>query len=187
MNEKMLEVASRVKELREILGLSPKEIASKINIELDTYLQYESGKSDMPVSVLYSLSTVLNVDPTVILTGEEARMQNYTVVRLGKGVKIERYKGYSFTSLAFNYNNRDMEPMIVELFNNSEKPQTVTHPGQEFNYVLNGTVCVKVGENKFILNEGDSIYFDATIPHGQSAETAKAKFLTVINEYSVRR
>lgn len=187
MNEKMQQIARRIKELREILGFTEKEIALKINVDLDVYLAYENAKLDMPVSVLYSLSSALEVDPTVILTGEAPRMSKYTVVRCGKGVKIERFKGYSFSSLAFNYNNRDMEPMIVELLKKSEAPGLVTHPGQEFNYVLNGVVCVTVGENKFTLNTGDSIYFDAALPHRQTAQTPEAKFLTVINEYSIKR
>lgn len=185
MNEQIPQIARRVKELREILGFNEEETAQKINVDLNTYLSYESGKADMPVSVLYSLSKVLQVDPTVILTGEEARMSKYTVVRGGKGIKIERYKGYSFTSLAFNYNYRDMEPMIVELQKNKVPANLVSHPGQEFNYVLEGTVRVVVAENKFVLNVGDTIYFDATLSHGQFAETDKAKFLTVINEYSI--
>lgn len=187
MDEKMQQIAGRIKELREILGFTEKEIASKINVDLNTYKLYEGAKLDMPVSVLYSLSAALEVDPTVILTGEAPRMSKYTVVRQEKGVKIERFKGYSFSSLAFNFNNRDMEPMIVELLKKPEEPALVTHPGQEFNYVLQGIICVTVADNKFVLNVGDSIYFDATLLHGQTANTPKAKFLTVINEYSVKR
>ena len=49
------------------------------------------------------------------MTGDVPRMDDYTVVRGGNGVKVERYPGYSFSALAFNYKHRQMDPMIVTL------------------------------------------------------------------------
>ena len=106
----------------------------------------------------------------------------FTVVRKNKGVSIERYPGYRFSSLAINYINRLMSPMIVTLKKDDEEPELVTHGGQEFNYVLTGKVAVTIGRKKIILEEGDSIYFNPTIPHGQRAVDGDATFLTVINE-----
>ncbi|MCL1901671.1 MAG: XRE family transcriptional regulator [Firmicutes bacterium] len=183
---KMQQIASRIIELREILGIKESELAAKCKIDIETYLKYESAELDMPISVLYGVSAALNVDPTVILTGDAPKMTNYTVVRKGKGVKVDRYKGYSFRSLAFNYDNRDMEPMIVNI-KKTTPPNLVVHKGQEFNLVLKGTVLVTVAENKITLEKGDSIYFDASVLHGQEAITDTAQFLTVINEYSISR
>ena len=60
-------------------------------------------------------------------------------------------------------------------------PACVSHGGQEFNYVLEGTVKVTFGKREFILEEGDCFYFDPTVPHAQAAVGGKgAKFLTVI-------
>ena len=125
---------------------------------------------------------MLKVDPTVLLTGEAPRMNQYTITRKGKGISVERYKEYSFQALAFNFMNRDMNPMIVNLEPKQAEPELVTHGGQEFNYVLEGVVTVLYGPHKFQLKEGDSIYFDPAIPHGQMAEFGSAKFLTIINE-----
>ena len=58
----------------------------------------------------------------------------------------------------------------------------LTHKGQEFNYVLKGTILLNYGKNEITLNEGDSVYFDSTVPHFQNAVTDEAVFLTVINE-----
>ena len=109
-------------------------------------------------------------------------MNTYTITRKGKGVSIERYKEYSFSALAYNFINRDMEPMIVDLLPKDAPPELVTHKGQEFNYVLEGKVTVLFGSHKFVLEEGDSIYFNPAIPHGQMAEYGFARFLTIINE-----
>ncbi len=184
MNDKMKQISARIRELREILELSADEVAERSGIAPEEYVAYEQARADMPISALYAVANVLNVDATVLLTGDTPRMNQYTVVRQGKGVTVERYQGYDFTSLAFNYIGREMEPMIVNLSKADERAEHVTHKGNEFNYILEGSVEVTVGSQAFVLHAGDSIYFDPSIPHGQAAVSAHARFLTVINENS---
>ena len=181
MNEHIAQIGQRIRELREVLNMPPEEAAGRAGVALDQYLRYENAQDDIPIGVLYALAAELGVDSTVLLTGEAPRMDEYTVVRRGNGVKVRRYAGYSFTALAFNYIGRDMDPMIVSLSRN-DKAELVTHSGQEFNYVLEGAVNVIVGGHEFSLDAGDSIYFNPALPHGQRALTGEAKFLTVINE-----
>jgi quercetin dioxygenase-like cupin family protein len=76
-----------------------------------------------------------------------------------------------------------MQPLLVTLEPSDEVAKLITHPGQEFNMVLEGTVIVTLGDKDFSLEEGDSIYFNPTIPHGQRCGgDVKARFLTVIAE-----
>ena len=70
--------------------------------------------------------------------------------------------------------------MIVHV--SSAHPELITHGGQEFNYILSGTVKLVIGKREFVLRAGDSIYFNPAIPHGQQALDGDATFLTVINE-----
>lgn len=175
-------IADRVREMRDILEIDVKDIAEKIGVSEEQYLQYENAEDDIPVGKLYLMAAEFGVDPTVLISGQTPRMEDYTVIRGGKGVTVERYAGYRFTSLAFNFKNRDMEPMIVSLLPQDEQPELVTHAGQEFNYVLEGTVAVTIGKKTHVLNAGDSVYFNPALPHGQHAVDAPAKFLTVINE-----
>ncbi len=181
MNEQVKQIAARIKELREILEISPEEIAKEISISLEEYNTYENALADIPIGVLYGIATHMGVDATVLLTGDSPRMDEYTVVRQGKGVFVERYAGYTFSALAFNYKNRDMEPMIVTI-SPEDSAELVCHEGQEFNYVLEGIVEITVGGKKILLNANDSIYFNPALPHGQRAVGGNAKFLTVINE-----
>ena len=182
MNLQIKQIADRIKELREILDKPAEELAGKLGISLSQYNKYESGEADIPIGVLYGIAAELGIDPTVLLTGDAPRMDEYTLVRKGKGVKMERYKGYDFSSLAFNFKNRDMEPMIVHVSPQTNGGELFSHAGQEFNYVLTGVVKVVIGKREFILNEGDSIYFNPMAPHGQRAVGGDATFLTVINE-----
>ncbi len=181
MNKQIAQIAERIRELREILDISPRDAAEKVGISLETYESYESARADIPIGVLYGLASLFGVDPTELLTGDGPRMDEYTLVRKEQGIQVERYAGYSFAALAFNFKNRDMDPMIVTL-SQADHAELVTHKGQEFNYVLEGAIRVVIGKNEFTLEEGDSLYFNPAIPHGQRAVTPRAKFLTVIDE-----
>ena len=182
MNEKVAHIPERIKELREILEISVLDMAKDTDIPLETYAKYEKGELDIPISVLYTIANRLGTDVTVLLTGEEARMDSAAVCRKGKGVQIERYPGYEYSSLAYNFKHRTMEPLLVLL--DSSKPQAsqVSHSGQEFNYVVEGNMKVTVGKSEHVLSQGDSIYFDARIPHCQSAVNGTAQFITIIQE-----
>lgn len=181
MNEQIRLIGARIRELREILDIAIEEIAQKVGLPVDVYLRYENATADIPIGVLYAIAAEFGVDPTVLMTGEGPRMDEYTLVRNGQGSKVERYAGYSFAALAFNFKNRDMNPMVVTL-SQAETAELVTHAGQEFNYVLEGTIKIVIGKKEFTLNPGDSMYFNPAVPHGQRAVTPEAKFLTVINE-----
>ncbi|MCC8181235.1 MAG: XRE family transcriptional regulator, partial [Planctomycetes bacterium] len=170
MNEQIKMISARIRELREILDLTPEEVATKVGIPTEQYLAYENASADIPIGVLYGVAGEFGIDPTVLLIGDGPRMDEYTIVRGGNGIKIERYAGYSFSALAFNFKNRDMDPMIVTL-SHTDVAELVTHSGQEFNYVLEGTIKVVIGKREFTLNAGDSIYFNPVIPHGQRAVT----------------
>lgn len=182
MNKDLQQIPVRIRELREILEISVEDMAKDLSISVEKYLMYENGEIDIPISALYEIAAKLGTDFTVLLTGESPRMNTQTVVRKGNGVKVERYEGYSFISLASNYIGRVMEPMLVTIEPTDKEPAPVMHGGQEFNYVLSGKVKVTVGKREHILEEGDSIYFDPRVPHGQAAIDGTATFLTVILE-----
>lgn len=182
VNEQIKQVAKRILYLRETLDFSPERVAAAIDMNIEEYKQYENGEKDIPVSMIYSVAAVLGIDATELLTGESPRMKEYAVTRKGQGVGVERFIGYAFESLAYNYIGRDKEPMIVTISPGDEHPKLVTHHGQEFNYVLEGKIGVIVNGKIIALSEGDSIYFDPTHPHGQIALDGTARFLTVIDK-----
>ena len=176
------QIPVRIKELREDAEISAMDLARDVGIGAEDYAGYESGRLDIPISILYKIAARLGVDPTVLLTGEDPRMENAAVCRAGQEVLIERYPGYEYSSLAYNFKDRTLEPLLVIL--DPSKPETtkVTHAGQEFNYVTEGKVKVTVGKKSYILSAGDSIYFDASLPHGEVAVDGPSRFITIIQK-----
>ena len=176
------QIPVRIKELREDEEISAISLARDIGISAEDYAGYESGKLDIPISILYRIAGALKVDPTVLLTGDDPRMDSAVVCRAGQGVQIERFPGYEYSSLAHNFKGRIVEPLMVSL--DPSKPETTlnSHGGQEFNFVTEGKLKATVGKNSYILATGDSIYFNASLPHGHAAMGGPAQFLTIIQE-----
>ena len=174
------QISCRIREMRELLELTTADVAEKLGVDAATYCAYEQDAKTLPVSTIYALAGIFRVDPTLLLTGEQPRMGGYTMVRAGQGLRVNRNPEYHFQSLAFNFKGRTMEPMIVELQPGEKEAGLVTHNGQEFNLVLEGSIKLVLGQHVFVLNQGDSIYFDPTIPHAQHSNGVTARFLTVI-------
>ncbi|MBR2524643.1 MAG: cupin domain-containing protein [Clostridiales bacterium] len=180
--ESITEIAARVRELREVCDYTQEQLASELGLDLDVYAEYEKN-GDFPISVIYEIANKFKVDFNEIITGESSRIDTYQVVRRGKGKSVSRFPGYRFKDLAYRYNDKIMQPLLVTLEPSDEPAKLVTHSGQEFNLVLKGSVAVTIEDQEIILNEGDSIYFNPTYPHGQRcAGDTKARFLTMIAE-----
>lgn len=183
MSEEIKQIAERLVGLRDSLDLQPEEIAATCHIDLDTYLGYESGEKDIPVSFLHQIAHHYGVELPALMFGYEPRMSAYFLTRKDKGVAIERTKAYKYQSLAAGFANRKADPFMVTVEpTNPEAPFTLnTHPGQEFNIVMEGSLHLRIGEKELVLHEGDSIIFDSTRPHGMKAIGEKpVKFLAII-------
>jgi transcriptional regulator with XRE-family HTH domain len=180
--EELVQIPGRIKELREVMEISVIDMARETGIPLETYRKYESGEADIPISILYKIAQKLGVDATVLLTGEDPKMDTAAVCRAGKGVQIERYPGYEFSALAYNFKGRTIDPLLVYLDPARAPAAPVVHGGQEFNYVIEGRIKVTVGRREYHLETGDSIYFDAGLPHSQAADGVPARFITIIQE-----
>jgi len=181
-NETLKQIGTRIKAIREISDLSTADFAKSINLDTETYLKYENGESDMPISVLSAISSTYKVEMTALLTGAEPRLMRINVVRKGKGLNIERRKEYKYQDLAFNFIHKKAEVFLVTAETAKEPPKhAYSHPGQEFNYILEGTLKVIFEGMEYILEEGDSIYFDSGYNHTMSAVGDKpAKFIAVV-------
>lgn len=183
MSDQIKQIATRIKDLREIAGLSIETLAGELGVSEESYRQYEGGNIDIPIGFLYALSNKFHVELTAILTGEGPRLHTYCLVRKDKGVSVDRRTPYKYHSLAYNFVNKKAEPfrVCVEPSSDDAPIHFSSHPGQEFNYVLEGTLMIYVDSHQLTLNEGDSLYFDSSCNHGMKAVGGKqAKFLAII-------
>ena len=170
---KIKEMAQRIKTLREIVGVSVQEMAEKTGVTVVEYVGCESGEKDLNFAFLYRCAAALKVDVTEIIDGTGPRLAGYTVTRKGEGQEIQKAHGMSYFNLASAFKNRIAEPLyVVSEYDGSlqNKPIELTsHDGQECDIVVKGALKVQVGSHVEILHEGDSIYYDSSVPHGMIA------------------
>lgn len=182
MSDNFAELGARIRELREICGYTPESLVAELSIDLETLNRYETKGEDIPISVIYRLANIFKVDMNELLTGNSPHLDKLCVTRRGQGHPINRYPGYNFQELSAAYKHKIMEPLLVTVMPDEKKPGLVTHPGQEFNLVLEGVIELFFDEKSVLLNAGDAVYFDPAHPHGQRAVGVKSRFLTVITE-----
>ena len=192
------EVATRIKELREIMGFSTASMAKKTDVEEDKYVTYESGKVDIPFSFIHKCALALKVDMTDLLEGSSAKLSTYTVTRKGQGQGTAKEDGIDISNLAPKFKDKLAEPYYVTYeYSQSQQNKPIhltTHSGQEFDLVLSGKLKVQVGDHVEVLGEGDSIYYNSSMPHGMIAVDGKdCTFVAVVmsgdnsNETVVRK
>jgi transcriptional regulator with XRE-family HTH domain len=183
MTEQIKQIAERIKEIREISGISAETLAGTLDVATDLYLKYESGDTDIPVGIVFKIAELFHIELSVMLGGDNPRLRIYGVVRNGKGLKLERRKQYKYESLAYNFIHKEAEPFMVTVDPNPENTllEFNSHSGQEFNYVIKGTMMTIIDGHEIILNEGDSIYFDSGYKHAMKAlNNEQVKFLAVV-------
>jgi len=183
MIEKVKLIASRIKELRNIAGISAESFANELNIDSKLFHEYESGTVDIPVGFLYEVANKFNMELSALLMGDQPKLHVYSIVRKGKGLNVERRKQYKYEHLAYNFIHKKAEPFIVtaEPMPNDKELEFNSHIGQEFNYVLEGSIMIVVDKHELILNEGDAIYFNSGYQHAMKAlNNQSAKFLAII-------
>lgn len=183
--EQLIQLARRLRGLRDALDLSVEELAADCGISPETLERYESGEHDIPVSFLQKLATLKGVELTALLFDEEPRMKSYYITRCGKGVKVERSAAYSYQDLAAGFRRRNMAPFLVTISPDhtaGTKHSPNTHEGQEFNYVLEGEIEITIGNKTTILHPGDSVMFDSTMPHAlRAVGDSDARIIAIIN------
>ena len=181
----VIEVAARIREMREIAGLHAEEMAEKTNLTVDEYRAYESGTVDLPFTFIHKCALAFGIGITDILEGHSASLSSYAVTRKGEGIRTAKETGIEISNLAPLFRNKLAEPYWVKYEYSDElqnKPiHTTTHSGQEFDLVLEGSLKVRVGDHTEVLHEGDSIYYKSSTPHGMIAVDGKdCLFLAVV-------
>ena len=149
---------------------SVRQLAETIGISTEKYEKIEAGEMDITISNLMKIAHKYGVSAEELMFAEAPHMKSYFVVRKGQGMSVERTKAYKYQSLVSGFVIHKADVFIVTV-----EP---THAGQEFNLVLEGKMELYIGGKTIMLEEGDSIYFDSTKPHGMLAVGDKAvKFL----------
>lgn len=185
MEDKILEISGRIRALREMMGLTESEVAEAAGVSLEEYNRLESGQDDFSFTVLYHCAETFGVDIVELVTGDTPKLRGYSVVRRGGGLPIKRERGFEYNHLAYLFEHKLCEPFLVKApYRGYEQEQEITvaaHEGQEFDYILKGSLKVIIGGHVEVLGEGDAIYYDSSHMHGMIATGGEdCEFLAVV-------
>jgi len=183
MKEDIKEIAARVKVLREIEEISAEALAKELGFETQEYQAWESAQKDFPVGALVEIAARFKVDLSELISGAASKLKTFCVTRAGQAPEVSRRPMYGYWNLAFNFHRKKAEPFLVEASPETEnKPVSLnTHPGQEFNYVLEGRLLISISGHDIELGPGDCVYYDSNEPHGMKALGGKAaRFLAFV-------
>ncbi len=173
LDYKIKEMAGRIKELREIEGLTPEEMALKTDVSREEYIKCEEGGSDLNFAFIYRCALALNVNVTDIIEGHSPTLKSFTVTRAGAGQEIANAHGMTYFNLAYAFQNRIAEPLFVKsAYDEAAQGRDIeltTHEGQELDIVIKGQLMVQIGEHRTTLGPGDTAYYDSATPHGMIA------------------
>ena len=168
-----MDVAMRIRELREVSGYTCEEMAKKLGLSAELYRTYEAGGEDLPFSFIHNSAILFGVELTDLLEGWSAHLTSYAVTRRGKGRVTSKEQNVEVRDLAPRFRNKIAEPYWVTYSYSDDqqrKPiQLISHSGHEFNIIYSGQLKVQIGEHTEILSEGDSIYYNSATPHGMIA------------------
>lgn len=185
MEPNIAEVAQRIVGMRELCDISVEEMAQVVGKTVEEYLEYESGKMDFSFTFLYKIAERFGIDIVELLTGDNPHLSKCTLVRSGQGLPMKRRLGFEYQHLAYNFKDKLSETFVViapYIEEDQGAPMRVsTHEGQEFDYVLEGTMRFTHDGHEYDLGPGDSVYYDSGKAHGMYATSKEGcKFIAVV-------
>jgi len=183
-------LGERIAEIRKTYSISREDLSERSGISTDLIANIEDNGHIPDLAPLIKISRGLGVRLGTLLDDHE---QLGPVISRGKQISDSKFKtglpegavaeglhGLSFNALAADKNGRHMEPFIVSIEADAKQEKT-SHEGEEFIFVLEGTLALEYGVDKDTLNTGDSVYYDSIVPHRVfSADNKPVKILAVI-------
>lgn len=182
------EIGTKIKTLRESRDITKEELSKETTVSLDLINSIEKGEVVPSLTPLTKISKALGVRLGTFL--DDAPQNDPLVVKNGETNSVVYFSGeenqtdvsaLEFHSLGAGKNDRNMEPFIIDVHTEDGDFNLSSHEGEEFIYVLEGEIEIKYGQDSFIVEKGDSIYYDSIVPHHlHSYNGGVSKILAVV-------
>lgn len=180
------DVGQRIRKLREEKGVALEELSRLTGFDVEFLSSLEKNEAQPQLGTVIKLSKALDSAFGRLVSGVGDRL--YSITRKNERRIVSRSTSktgkkqlYTYKSLAPEVKGRHMEALIVQLEVDPDKEISV-HDGEEFIFVLDGIVIFEIGDDKFELEAGDSVYYLSTTPHHIAAKNDRATILAVLYE-----
>ena len=180
-------ICKNIKLLRKTKGLTLQDLEDVTGLTKGYLSKIERSKKAPPYSTLDKLARALGVQVNVLTSEKVQKLDDPRIefIKSGEGRQEQtesRGKGYTYRALATRLIGKNMKPYIIEPA--FEEHGTFQHEGEEFLFVLEGTHELVYDGKKYLMEEGDCVYYDANVPHsGRSIGKKQAKLLAILYHY----
>lgn len=175
-----ISVGKRLREIRSERGLSMRSLAEMSGLNINTLSLIENEHTSPSVSTLQQLAQSLQVNITEFF---EMEQQSKKVVYQKQGKRpCISFAHNTLEDLAAGMPRFGAEPIIVTLYSNAGSGKNpIVHTGREFVYCLEGRIFYTVDDEKYVLEPGDSLLFEAYLPHHwRNADVTPSRILLVL-------
>ena len=186
VNNLEMAIGHEVRTLRKKLGITGSDLANATGISLGMLSKIENGNTSPSLTTLQALAKALGVSVTAFFSRFE-EVRNASFVKAGQGVELERRgtrAGHQYNLLGHIGQNAAgvvVEPYLITLTADSDVFPTFQHEGLEYLYMLEGSVRYRHADKLYLMEPGDSLFFDADAPHGPEVlEKLPARYLSII-------
>ena len=183
-------IGDKIKRLRESKNLSVDEVVERTGLDIAQIARIESNEELPSLAPLIKIARVLGVRLGTFLDDQQelgpvvCRKEDRTD---DKGISFSNnarteHKNMSYFALSQDKSGRHMEPFLIDVMPaKGENFDFSSHEGEEFIFVMEGVIEINYGQDTYLLEEGDSIYYDSIVAHHVHAgEDSPAKILGVI-------
>src|ERR1051326_640514 len=177
-----LRVADRLHQLRREKGMTLAELAPAAGMSQAYLSRVENHKVSLPIAALERLARVLAVPISVFFEVEEQHTL-ISICRAGRGRegRLRGPRGFIYQTMAGEKRGKLMEPILVDIASAGRRMALKSHPGEEFNYVIEGECDFVYGKETIRLRKGDAAYYDASVPHaGHAVKGKPCRILAVV-------
>jgi len=188
----LVELAQRIKKIRTEKGLTLEQTAAAAGLTRGWLWKVENFRVTPSLPALSGIASGLNVSVIELLEGLEEKPPLAVVRRADRRSlrRDEEISNYKYESLAHARPNRRMDPFILEIGPDDDRP-LLSHGGEEFMLILEGRVRLEHGSEAVELEPGDAAYFDGPVPHRvvcltDSPATAVIVYHGILSDAEVR-
>lgn len=171
-----MDIGSKIKRLRQQLNLSQSELADRCELTKGYISQLENDLTSPSIATLMDILAALGTD-----LSEFFKREDDVRITFGENDFIEKHDdGMVLKWIIPNAQKNEMEPVLVELLSGAATADDFPHEGEEFGYVLEGKICITLGDGKYMCKKGEAFYYTANKPHGiKNTGKSTARFLWI--------
>jgi len=179
-------IGSKIKKLRKLRKLTLQDVARETGFSPALISQIENNNVSPPIATLSKLARFFDVKIGIFFEEEEAE-RKYEIVRKGERRVVSRViskagtgHGYTYEALSFRKRNKKMEPFVLTVTERAKEEELYNHDGEEFLLILQGRAEVLLEDERFILEAGDAVYFDASLKRQEKCPCLRLVDLAVL-------